>query len=232
MSNRLTEALEQNYFATVQVIKNEMEEECSHDFSDKFQKKMQKLLDGEDAETRRSVQVLSRRHKARIRWRKVLIAATVVILLMASTITATCLIKPQIYYDIQAQLSNWGITFSDEQGETINSGSEAGYFEPATPSVPQGFSMVDENKSRDNYQAIYENDEGQSIGFLQTLPDGAALNVDAEGEDIHEEFINGQHAIISHHGNNHTIVIENAQYVFVIDGNCDFELLREMAETL
>ena len=44
--------------------------------------------------------------------------------------------------------------------------------------------------------------------------------------------INGRSAIVFNMDNYHMIVIENGEYVFELEGDCEFSELYEMAENL
>ena len=160
----------------------------------------------------------------RVRRTIVLIAA--VVILLAATSTALALIKPEIFYHIKEKITNWRITFQTSEE------ADAPVFAYIEPEVPEGYEIVDEAKGNSYYYITYRNDQGDTIGYSQMIPEDATISIDSEQAKPHEETHGGHGYIVYERTEASTVIFDNGDYVFALDGNCDKRLLFRIAEKL
>ena len=77
-----------------------------------------------------------------------------------------------------------------------------------------------------------EDDAGHVINYLQMGIDGTSLDLFNEKEDIRQTEINGRNAIVSHNGEMHTILIEDGKYAYLLEGECDYDILLDIVKKL
>ena len=162
----------------------------------------------------------------RRRHRRVLIAAAIIVMILAMTATAIGVVRPQIFYDIKERLTHWDIQFTQSSDEAVSSG-----FEYISPTIPEGYRITDEVQGLGSYYVEYSNKSGSRIIYLQMAPENATTSISGE-EGMEKTQINGRSAIVFNMDNYHMIVIENGEYVFELEGDCEFSELYEMAENL
>ena len=163
----------------------------------------------------------------RRRYRRVLIAAAIIVMILAMTVTTIGVLRPQILYDIKEKLTHWDIQFTQNSDETVSPG-----FEYIRPPIPEGYRITEEVKTFEDYDITMEDDVGHVINYLQMGIDGTSLDLFNEKEDIRQTEINGRNAIVSHNGEMHTILIEDGKYAYLLEGECDYHILMKIAEEL
>ena len=163
----------------------------------------------------------------RRRYRRVLIAAAIIVMILAMAATAIGVVRPQIFYEIKEKLTHWDIQFTQNSDETVSPG-----FEYIRPPIPEGYRITEEVKTFEDYDITMEDDAGHVINYLQMGIDGTSLDLFNEKEDIRQTEINGRNAIVSHNGEMHTILIEDGKYAYLLEGECDYHILMKIAEEL
>jgi len=199
-----------------------------HTFSKRFEKRKRQIIRLADQRLTGSVHELQRRAVRRVRIRTLLVAA-LILLLAVSTVVA--IVKPEIYYIIKEKITNWEISFGmspeEETTDTVD-------FEVVRPVIPEGFSVVEEDEGADVYFLTIQNNKNKDIdiSYSQMLPEGTNVQLDSERNTNAIEIIAGTEAIVAREDGATNILFNNGKYVFLIGGNCDESILREMAEEI
>ena len=219
-----------------------MSQTDSHVFSREFEKKMDLLIDNQKTGKYETIYQNKQEYKPTQvnlfghMMRRSVVALLVAILIIAMTATAMAIVKPEIFFKIKNKLINWEVTYMQD-----NDDSESDEFVPIKPITPQGYSISDERLSYADdiivdYEVIYEDREKHRIIYSQVAVDenvSNKLNIDAEGEDIHRENVNGNEIIVSRHGENETsVIIENDNYVFELYGECPYDHVDKMMKCI
>lgn len=163
----------------------------------------------------------------RRRYRRVLIAAAIIVMILAMAATAIGVVRPQIFYDIKEKLTHWDIQFTQNSDEAVSPG-----FEYILPPIPEGYRITEEVKSFEDYDITMEDDAGHVIYYLQMEPDSSSLDLFNEKEGIQQTEISGRNAIISHNGDMHSILIEDGKYAYLLEGECDYDTLLDIVKQL
>lgn len=184
-------------------------------FSERFLRRMEKILPMAE----RKYATLGKRT---IR-RSALIAA-ILILVMAASAAVIAVTVPQIHYLIFKSNISWDILF---QQEDPNDMTEQGV-QPIRPNFPNGFEIVEEEVNTDDYDILAVDSVGNRIIYNQHIAEGAGSTINAEGESIREEWIDGHRFVISENDPTSVILFDNGYYIFTIAGDCDVRMLIEM----
>ena len=163
----------------------------------------------------------------RRRYRRVLIAAAIIVMILAMAATAIGVVRPQIFYDIKEKLTHWDIQFTQNSDEAVSPG-----FEYIRPPIPEGYRITEEVKSFEDYDITMEDDAGHVIYYLQMGIDGTSLDLFNEKEDIRQTEINGRNAIVSHNGDMHSILIEDGKYAYLVEGECEYDILLDIVKQM
>lgn len=148
--------------------------------------------------------------------RRAIAVVLAAILILASTIGAIAIVKPEIYYTIVDKITHWIITpGQDEEGEVKRE------LIPKKTEVPSGYVLVyEEDDDELCYTRKYEDDNGRVLRYSQYLPNDISVSIDSEGISTEKTIINGHSVVITlHDDNSTTVVIEDGDYVYVISGD-------------
>ena len=162
----------------------------------------------------------------RPRIRRTLLVAALIALLLFGTITAYALTHPEIIYNIKKTAVEWTFHFKqiDPDGATEE-------FVPVKPETPEGFKITSEETDIGFHEVYYENKRGTIIIFTQTEVDDLGFNMDGEA-DIEEIKINEYSGFYYKKYSTWVIVWDNGYYLFDISGDCDYDILLKMAESI
>ena len=216
--NKMKQALILALEEEIAKAEEEMKNAPAHTFSKRHEKKIEKII--RDSETIREEDHAGRKYH-RVKPKRIAAIIVAAILFVAAASVAVAVVKPQIYYIIKEKLISWDITFSNSQEEPSVT------FEYIKPEVPEGYEVVEETKSELSYSVTYS-DGSNEIGYEQTVYDGLTVSLDNERHNNHEETLEGRTIIVSEGDTSTTIVFENGEYVFSVDGTCDESILYDV----
>ena len=163
----------------------------------------------------------------RLNYRRMLFVAAIVVIVLAMAATVIGIVRPQIFYDIKEKLTHWDIQFMQKSEEAITPG-----FEYIRPEIPKGYRITEEVKTFEDYDITMEDDAGHVIYYLQMEANSTSLDLFNETEEIRQTEIGGRNAVISHNEDMHTILIEDGKYVYLLEGECDYDTLMELAKKI
>ena len=201
----------------------------AHIFSDSFLNKMDKVIEGSD----KKYSTIFRR-----RVRRSSLAAAAVILMLCMSITVYAIVKANIPFNIGSTggQSSDGDLINPNMTVLIEGSSDTelqGTFEYKIPATPEGFQEVSRSEESLGLIITYENASGESIIYSQAFGEGgqADLEVREDGVlSVSEEIINDRNAVITHHYDDlYTIMVEDGTSVFLITGNCDYDIIYNIA---
>lgn len=164
------------------------------------------------------------RRTNRLRLRTILVAALIMLL---ATISVIAITKPHIYYVIKEKINSWRIIFISENNEIIDNS-----FNYIKPQIPDGFTIVLEEKLENDYFLSMKDPSGAIINYEQMQPVGTTISVDSEHSNNTTEIVNGVELVISREKNATTFICNDGKYIFQIQGNADEGLLRQMMMTV
>lgn len=101
-----------------------------------------------------------------------------------------------------------------------------------TPPVPEGFTVVESTQLHAMQIIDYEDGNGAYINFFQGDIRGLASHVDTEGVKTRRIEINGHEGITHTKNGYHYIMWVDGINSFSFSGECDFEFLKSVAESL
>lgn len=97
--------------------------------------------------------------------------------------------------------------------------------------IPEGYVLTDSYEMPVTHLLYYENDQEQSIYFLQARLDVADFAVDTEREDFIEIDLGGQVAHFLPNEGEYMLLWENNQYAFLLRVNIDKDELIKIAKS-
>ena len=159
-------------------------------------------------------------------FRKVLLVAALVAVILIGTAAAYAVAHPEIVYNIKKSIIEW--TFHFQQTDPVTVADE---FTPLKPEIPVGFDISDETITEHSYTAIYEDGNGHIVYYDQNEADGLGLNIDAE-TDITEIEINGNKGVSYKKYDDWIIVWDNGYYVLELTGNVEYDVLIRMVNSI
>lgn len=97
--------------------------------------------------------------------------------------------------------------------------------------IPEGYVLTESDTSPASNYLYYENDQDESIFFLQMRLDTATFAIDTEREDFVEIDIGGQMARFLPNEGEYTLLWENSYYSFILTVNIDKDELIKIAKS-
>ncbi len=165
---------------------------------------------------------------SRPRIRRALLVAALIAVMLIGSITAYALTHPEIIYNIKKTITEWTFHFQQTDPEAAEK-----EFVPLKPETPEGFEIIYEEVVPSlSYDIQYEDIDGHNIIYSQYEIESLELKISGEGEEYTDIEINGSTGQAYHQVNDWSIVWDNGYYVFRITGNCELEMLIEMAESV
>ncbi|MBR0341702.1 MAG: DUF4367 domain-containing protein [Oscillospiraceae bacterium] len=232
--NNLYEALILVIDDDIRNASKSLSEISEHQFSPEFEREMARLIKeiDEKEKTDETVQIEDSAHehrtvlifgKALRRSIAVMIAA---VLILAMAATSIAVIKPNVYYVIKEKITHWLIDPAYEGDVDIN-------FVPYKFILPDEYAVIDEQIEENSYEVRATDKNGHVISISQYAHDtGVSFQIDSEGENIVKDKINGSDIVISIHEPDITVLVENDQYVFLLAGNCDYEVIDNIVKDI
>ena len=174
-----------------------------HVFSERFEKKMNKLI------RREATHPWAVRHTLA----KNLIAAAIVILLLFALCMSVSAIRNAIF-------NFFRLHFEDHDKIVFEISEERDYIETeyVITEVPDGFSLMQETKEKHFVRMIFENENGEFITFKQSIPNQDDYTaIDNERKDAEEIEIDG-HGVYAASEDNHIIFAwDQDGYIFWLE---------------
>lgn len=97
--------------------------------------------------------------------------------------------------------------------------------------IPEGYVLTESDTSPASNYLYYENDQDESIFFLQMRLDTATFAIDTEREDFVEIDLGGQMARFLPNEGEYTLLWENSYYSFILTVNIDKDELIKIAKS-
>ena len=148
----------------------------------------------------------TRKRAGKVLWKGIHTAA-IITLLLAATLTISFATFPTLRANVFNMIID---AYETHTNFSFESSSETSNFYEMTPVwIPEGFSLVHEEKSIDSYYQYYEDEEQNNIFIQMMIADGQEIALDTE--DAHVENITVQ-------GSDATLITENqgCQIIWVI----------------
>ena len=200
----LGRAVFEAYTEMIDDMQNEMTGRPVHAFSDMFERKMQKVLN----RVKCTYVVVANK-----RVRLALLAGIIAIVMMLSTLTVIAIVKPELIKRVTAQIDSWRYEFIQKHPDSVPE-----QFEPIKPEVPEGFTIISEEKEINMYSVIYERGD-QFIQYDQSFADGLGLYETNTGEKT-IVTVNNVDMDIYYENGNYSLIWDNGIYVFDLYSNC------------
>ena len=160
------------------------------------------------------------------RFRRVLLVAALVAVILIGTAAAYAVAHPEIVYNIKKSITEWAFQFQQTDPVTV-----ADEFTPLKPELPVGFALSEETNTEHSYAAKYEDGNGHIIYYDQNEADGLGLNIDGEAE-IKEIEISGYKGVSYKKYDDWVIVWNNGYYVLELTGNVEYDVLIKMVNSI
>lgn len=207
--------------ALIQAFEEELQEiettsaKLPHDFSDDFLTRM-------DSVTKMSNHKYSTIFSRRIR--RSSIGAIAAMLILCMSITVYAVIK-NIPINMTQQNGPWNLITEGSNDPALQAS-----FKAITPSTPEGFHVDQKVEEPLHHEIHYTNDSGKTIIYSQAFADDGQgnLNVPNDGSNTTVEDIDGRSVIVTNKGGIYSLVTENGTSVFLIAGDCDYDILLNM----
>ena len=209
---------------------NELEDSIKdvHVFSDAFERKMREIIfigNQRETEFNKKKRLESRKylHISGHKIRRSLLVAIISISILVSTIATIAITKPRFYYVIKENIHNWIIQFESEDTPESPDVSEHQYI----PSLPDGYNII--AKDADKVSGyISMKDSIHEITLRQILPENTTVNKNIDKNARHI-FIDEYDVIVSEQESDTTFILTTDQFVYILDGNCGYDVLYDMA---
>lgn len=220
--SKLTQALILNLDQEINEYERNQKSEPAHLFSSHYQRKKKQILRLAEKGILGNAPALQSR---RFRFRRTAVLIAAIVAVLAAATAAAAIVKPEVFYIIKEKITNWTITFD-------NSSTEKPAFAYIKPPVPEGYQIIDETKGPDFYYLTFRNESGQEISYDQNDPDSVSISIDSEQTTPKKESIEGVEVIISEHDGIAQIMYTDNRYVYVIDGNCEKDVLYNIVKEM
>ncbi len=195
--------------------------EYDYSFSDGFAARMNKIFAMAD----RTYVSVGRR-----RIRKAAALALAAALIMATAACGAAVTKP---------LVKWLTSENEKQGtldvefEVEDPDGLTEEFRHIKPETPEGYKIVQEDKSDLGYYIEYEGEDGTVIYYSQSgAVDSMGLSIDNETGELNETLVNGNQGYEWSNGEFHALTWSNGIYLFDLAGTCNVEKLYQIAEKI
>ena len=195
------------------------EEDLSHCFSKKFERKMKKLL----KEEKRSPSVNRFAHYGR---KVAMIFLIVITVLFATTMSIEALRERFLEKTVKIFRDRTSISYyvDDEIGKGLM---------PKIPTyIPEGFILDDQYLSTSQNMNIYKNKEGTEITYHQSIAAGSSVILDTEGVEVKYININNQKVMSYTNKGFNNLYWDDDIYMYFFHSSIDMDELIKMAESL
>lgn len=226
MSSKLDNIAIESLYNEINELENSIKD--VHVFSDAFERKMRKIIligNQQEKEYNKRKRLESKKyvHVSGRSIRRSLLVAIISISILVSSIAAIAITKPRFYYVIKENIHNWIIQFESEDTPENLDVSEHQYI----PSLPDGYNIIAKDADRVSGY-ISMKDSIHEITLRQILPENTTVNKNIDKNARHI-FIDEYDVIASQHKSNTSFILTTDQFVYMLDGNCDYDILYDMA---
>ena len=161
-------------------------------------------------------------------FRRAFVIALAALLILAMTLIGIGIMKPGIYYRIIESIGFWDISPVHEGEPQADDGLS---FIPIKPHIADGYVITDSSLDESGYNIEYRDTAGHEISYYQFPADTSSMYLNT-GEATRRELINDREAIITQYDEGWSIVINNGDSVMSLSGDCDYQVLYNMAVQL
>lgn len=190
-----------------------------HQFSNRYNRQKKRIL--QRAEKMTNERRVVSRARPRATFRRAVAIAAVIVLMLATASTVVAIVKPEIFYNIKEMITDWSITFDENEAEKTD-------FEYVTPPIPDGYEIVAEEKGTASYFVTLRNKEGQELDYEQYEPEGTMISIDNEQAEPEKEMIGDQEIITWERDDMAQIVFTDDRYVYYVGGTCGMETAHDL----
>lgn len=184
------------------------EETEPHQFSERFEEKMNDLINGDASE---------KKGASRRRLRPIWLIAAAVLLLAATACAVPSIRKSIAGFFVRMFGDHVEYTDPDITKDRIEE-------EYGLVPIPEGFSVSFYSNIGTSVTIAYENEDGNSIGLIQSAYNGIDASIDSESGDLTEYNINGKNVMLYYSTDGaHAAWVENGYY-FSLDYTAAIEL--------
>ncbi|MGN1334893.1 MAG: DUF4367 domain-containing protein [Anaerovoracaceae bacterium] len=165
-----------------------------------------------------------------MRIRKALAVALIAAMIMAASVCAVAAGRAIVH---------WNETQNDKAGtldvtfDVEDPNGTAGEFSYIKPETPEGYEIVLEEKYPTAYRIQYVNSNNKTVLYSHTGGiDSMGLGIDNEEAEFNELIINGEKGYSYSKLGNNMLIWADEISLYQINGNCDMEVLQEMARSI
>lgn len=196
------------------------EDELSHKFSKRFERKMDKLIRQE----RRTPFT-----KSFIKYSRKVAIIFLIVISIAFTTTMSVEAYRVKFFEVVIEVWEEFTSIIFKSKENIDDGKLI----PVNPTyIPHGFTIIEEDINHYEHFIYWENDDGIEIMFEQAKITSNAIINDTEGIEIEKTFIEEQEVIYFTNKNVHQLYWNDSNYIYTIVSSYDKKELIKMAESI
>lgn len=220
---KLVKALIEAEKIYLEELPSEEELENYHTFSDEFNIKMEKLINGErKKQWYRKLPFINNRVAA------VFLVGLVVLAVSTFSVEAWRLKFFDYVLNIQEEYTEIKFNKTDEYVERKD--NELVIYKPEY--IPKGYEITDEETLHSMYIAEYKNAEDKYLIFHQYTLEGTGMQIDTEGTTLEDITINGSEGYFYHNKGYNNILWNDGYYGFMISGEISKEDIFKIAESV
>lgn len=214
-----------------EINKLETQITSTHVFSNEFETRMKQIISfGKEKEKYfKNIKLRESRKYVHISGRSIrrsLLVAIVAISILVSSIATIAITKPRFYFIIKENIHNWIIQFdSNEEHESLSIKNNL-----YIPNLPKGYEIT--SQYADDYSGLITMADTKHTISLQQLQPEDSLISKAIGENPEHIFVNGYDIIVSQNKPDTTFILTTDNFAYILDGNCDYDILYEMVSEL
>lgn len=197
------------------------EEDIEYEFSEHFNKKMDKLLRKIEHNSVYPTLKLSKR---------ILTVVAAILILLAGLMSVSAIREPVVNFIVKEYETFMEFFFSGDTSERIE-------YEYVLSEIPEGFDLVTQTSDYDVVYAEYKNETtGDEIVFSQAVTDDLALSIDNEHGTISNELVNDTEVCIYEHENGKYFqanwTLQTYSLTLTYYGNIEKDAFLELVESI
>lgn len=219
---QLKESLEESIKLEYSWADSWQEEDCHHVFSDRFLHKMEKIT-----------AVAEHDYVSWGRFRITRMTACLLIIVIVMLLAGCGLLVHQaiIHWDTTRNVQNgtMDITFDveDPEGQLVDQGLRK-------PKTPSNYTIMEETPEKETVTVEYFNrDDGTAISYVQdTGVSAGGLSIDNDDNSFTRTSVHGWQGYMSEKNKDVFIIWSDGIYLYTLSGNCNIDILWQMADSL
>lgn len=191
--------------------------------SDKFERKMQRLIKAEKRKLYYLYNTVAKRVAC--------IVLAIIISFTTVTFSVDALREPFVKFVVEVYEKFTSLFF--EKDTEIQSSEEEFVFVPIEPSyIPDGYVLEHKEQTFSNLLCIYSDGNGNKIHYRQRAYLNITMNIDTETTHHENILINNNEAVYYEKYNTSNIIFNNGEYIFVISSQLTKEEIIKIAESI